>query len=260
MLNVLSMSSPTCLPWRESKGHDVIHIVGVVGVGGVKGQRSAGSAPQVQQEGGVHHGNWKAPLPLPPTDGNVLRGPPVVALSGGENHFMLFAIYFTLFYCYLWFFRLKNSYWYWPQKSHIPYTIYSVLVSINLTLPEEWCRTRSWNKGLLIPAWGQQLSDSLPSGQTTPGCLSASCHCLQTEEENIIDGDHDTPNTVNISQLKGAVSHFMKLGFMIDLSQSVYSRWWSAHPTFGEMDRSHSMELRNVNLLMGPGAKYIYNT
>lgn len=70
----------TCLPCRESEGHDVIHMVGIVGVRRVEGQGSTASAPQVQQDGGVHHGDRKAALTLPFTDGNVLRGPSVVAL------------------------------------------------------------------------------------------------------------------------------------------------------------------------------------
>lgn len=75
----------TCLLWGESKGHDVIYMVRVVGVWRVEGQCLASSAPQVQQVGGVHHGDCKAALPLPFTDGNILWGSPVVALCVSED-------------------------------------------------------------------------------------------------------------------------------------------------------------------------------
>lgn len=149
----------TCLPRRESEGHDVVYVVGVVGVGRVEGQRSAGSAPQVQQVGGVHHGDRKASLPLPFTDGNILWGSSVVSLSQDPQQ--------SLSRSLQWMFSTGNS-------------LYSVLVS-NQILPQESRHTRSWNKGFLTPTWVPQLSDSVLSCQIAPGGLSASCQCPQTE-------------------------------------------------------------------------------
>jgi len=70
----------TCLLCGEGERHDVVGGVGVVRVRGVEGQRWAGAAPQVQQEGGVHHGHGEAALPPPPADGHVVRRALVVAL------------------------------------------------------------------------------------------------------------------------------------------------------------------------------------
>lgn len=145
----------TCLPCRESEGHDVIHEVGIVWVRRVEGQGSTASAPQVQQEGGVHHGDRKAALPLPFTDGNVLRGPSVVALHtlGDPDRWLS---------C-----RFSDNIWHRSPKN---------------LLPAGSGRTRSLSKGSLSPTWALRLSDSQLSCRTTLVGLSASCHCPQTTE------------------------------------------------------------------------------
>lgn len=79
------MCGLTGLLCGESEGHDVIEVVGVLGVRRVESQRLTGTAPQVHQEGGVHHGNRKAALTLPLADGDVLGRASVVALHGCQN-------------------------------------------------------------------------------------------------------------------------------------------------------------------------------
>lgn len=73
------------------------------------------------------------------------------------------------------------------QNNHFPAvcTKYFALNSVLVSLPQESCHTRSWNKGLLIPTWVPQLSDSLLSCLIAPDGLSASCHCPQTERQRI---------------------------------------------------------------------------
>lgn len=107
----------------------------------------------------MDHGDRKAALPLPFTDGNILWGSSVVALRKPRTCFSE---------------RFVQQ--------------YSVLVSRRI-LPVESRHTRSWNKDFLNPTWVLQLSDSLLSCQIAPGCFSASCHCPQTAREETLVHD-----------------------------------------------------------------------
>lgn len=75
------MESQTCLLRGEGEGHDVIEGPAVADVGRVEGQGAAGGAAEIQQEGGVHHGNREAAGALPLADGDVVCSAIVVALG-----------------------------------------------------------------------------------------------------------------------------------------------------------------------------------
>lgn len=74
-------ASLTCLFTGEGKDDDVIKRPGIVRVWWVEGQASGCSLAQVNEEGGVHHGNCKAAPALSLSDGDVGRGALVVALQ-----------------------------------------------------------------------------------------------------------------------------------------------------------------------------------
>lgn len=80
-VGVLPVStSSTCLPAGEGEDDDVIEGPGVVLVWGVERQLVRGLPPEVNEEGGVDHGDGEAACPLPLSDLDVVRGPFVEAL------------------------------------------------------------------------------------------------------------------------------------------------------------------------------------
>lgn len=69
-----------CLPAGEGKNDDVIKGPGVVLVWGVESQLVRGLFPEVNQEGGVDHGDGEAAHPFPFSNLKVVWGPLVEAL------------------------------------------------------------------------------------------------------------------------------------------------------------------------------------
>lgn len=79
-----SMNS-TCLPAGEGKNDDVIKGPGVVLVWGVESQLGGGLFPEVNQEGGVDHGDGEAAHPLPLSNLKVVWCPLIEALEDSKR-------------------------------------------------------------------------------------------------------------------------------------------------------------------------------
>ena len=73
-------TNSTCLPAGEGEDDDVIEGPGVVLVRGMEHQLVGSFLPEVNEEGGVHHGDREAACPLPFPNLNVVRGPFIEAL------------------------------------------------------------------------------------------------------------------------------------------------------------------------------------
>lgn len=80
MVTVQPNTNSTCLPAREGKDDDVIKGPGIVLVWRIEHQLVRGFLPEVNQEGGVNHGDRKAAQPLPFSNLNVVWGPFIEAL------------------------------------------------------------------------------------------------------------------------------------------------------------------------------------
>lgn len=83
-------TTSTCLPAGEGKDNDVIKGPGIVLVRGIEHQLVRGFLPEVNQEGGVNHGDRKAAHPLPFSDLKVVWGAFIEALEK-RNRWALFS-------------------------------------------------------------------------------------------------------------------------------------------------------------------------
>lgn len=78
-------TNSTCLPAGEGKNDDVIKGPGVVLVWGVESQLGGGLFSEVNQEGGVDHGDGEAAHPLPLSNLKVVRCPLIEALEDSKR-------------------------------------------------------------------------------------------------------------------------------------------------------------------------------
>ncbi len=70
----------TCHARGEGEDDDVVEGPAVVGMRREEGQLAGRLLPQVQQEGGVNHGDGEAALALLPADRHVGRRPLIITL------------------------------------------------------------------------------------------------------------------------------------------------------------------------------------